>query len=57
VVNGANQVECIDDASGDGKCDDSELKWEYDPYGNLRNDGVTRYTYDAAGRLDAFCND
>ncbi len=53
VIDGANQVECIDDASGDGKCDDGEFLWKYDPYGNLLDDHVTLYTYDAADRLSS----
>lgn len=50
VINGANQVECIDDPSGDGVCDEAS-KWQYDAYGNLLNDHVNQYTYDAAMRL------
>lgn len=32
-------------------CDGSEFRYQYDAYGNLINDGVSQYTYDAAMRL------
>jgi YD repeat-containing protein len=51
VINGANQIACVDDASADGICDDGEFLWQYDAYGDLLSDGVHTYTYDAALRL------
>ena len=47
------QVQFCIDADGSGECDGTEFLWEYDAYGNLLNDNVTRYTYDAAGRLSS----
>ena len=44
-----HQIQCIDtNASGD--CD-IETLYDYDAYGNLVDDGVNTYSYDAAMRL------
>jgi RHS repeat-associated protein len=52
VINGANQIACID-ADASKTCNGSETLWQYDSYGNLKNDGTNTYEYDAANRLSA----
>jgi YD repeat-containing protein len=55
IYNGANQITCKD-GNINGQCGDPEdVAYTYDAYGNLRYDGETLYTYDAANRLAQVC--
>src|SRR5205085_7990602 len=54
TYNGANEITtACTDANTNGLCDSGEnaVTYEYDAYGNLRNDGAFEYLYDGANRL------